>query len=122
MDDKNPMRQILTDNIRQSARIRELEAALRLIIDAAKSGSDTSVLQNFAADALHSKKARPMIAGHPEVTKKTYAQERDKVERAVRFAIGAVHNGLGADHQVPAETVAKLTAQIERDFLVEIME
>ena len=64
-----------------------------------------------------------MIFGHEKVTERAYAQDRDTVDRAVRFAEAAVWNGLGRDG-VAALTdgqVSKLKAQIERDFLVSLL-
>lgn len=63
------------------------------------------------------------IVGHPKVTERAYAQGREAKVRATQFAEAAVHNGLGREAALlPRNTVLRLKAQIERDFLVATME
>jgi hypothetical protein len=58
------------------------------------------------------------IIGHVDVTIRAYAQDKDTLEEAARFAEAAVHNGLGRDHPLTRAQELRLKAQIERDFLV----
>jgi hypothetical protein len=63
------------------------------------------------------------IVGHPEVTRRAYAQDRDTIQTAVRTAEMCVHNGLrGVVHDIPDSALLQLKAQIEREILVLIME
>lgn len=68
--------------------------------------------------------SRRSIVGHPTVTQRAYAQPPEVKERAVRFAEAAVRNGLGLDgmQMLSAKKLGDLTRQIERDFLVHLME
>lgn len=62
-----------------------------------------------------------MTVGHPKVTARAYEQY-DKLQAAVQFATATVVNGLGKDAGLlsPA-AIKRLTAQVERDFLVATM-
>lgn len=62
--------------------------------------------------------------GHPKVTKRAYEQDAEKVRRAVEFAHATVHNGLGTDgvKALSDVQITKLTAQIERDYLVSMLD
>lgn len=65
-----------------------------------------------------------MTIGHPEVTKRAYAQPVEKIARARDFAEAVVHNGLGREglRDLSDTQLLKLKAQIERDFLVSLLE
>lgn len=62
--------------------------------------------------------------GHPKVTKRAYKQGPDKVRRAVEFAAATVHNGLGLDGTAALTDaqITKLKAQVERDYLVSMLD
>lgn len=62
-----------------------------------------------------------MVVGHQKVTERAYAQSRERRDEAARFAAAAVHNGLGHRHGLDRGVIMKLTAQIERDYLVALM-
>ena len=62
-----------------------------------------------------------MTVGHPEVTKRAYAQDVEKIARARDFAEATVHNGLGR-YDLSGKQLLRLKAQIERDFLVSLLE
>lgn len=66
---------------------------------------------------------RTLVVGHAAVTKRAYEQDHDTVRRAVEFAIGTVHNGLGPDglRDLSNKQITKLTAQIERDYLASLL-
>lgn len=61
------------------------------------------------------------MIGHPEVTKRAYAQDRELVYRAARFAEATVSNGLGPYHDLDNKQLNRLKAQIERDYLVSLL-
>jgi len=65
-----------------------------------------------------------VIVGHEKVTKRAYEQSRDAVLRAVLFAEAVVHNGLGRAGLAALSNaqILKLKAQIERDYLVSLLE
>lgn len=62
------------------------------------------------------------VIGHPKVTERAYAQSRERRDAAARFAEAAIHNGLGHRHGLDRPLVLRLQAQIERDFLVALMD
>lgn len=58
-----------------------------------------------------------MIFGHPAATARAYAQDRETVQRASACATAIVENALPPGRLTAAE-IGRLAAQIERDFLV----
>jgi hypothetical protein len=65
-----------------------------------------------------------MIVGHPTVTKRAYEQSVEKIARARDFAEAVVHNGLrpDGDRCLSRKQLLRLKAQIERDFLVSLLD
>ena len=61
------------------------------------------------------------IVGHPKVTERAYEQ-RNRIAQATRFAESTVENGLGRDHELTQAQLLRLKAQVERDFLVALLE
>lgn len=59
-----------------------------------------------------------MVVGIKSVTERAYQQPRPIREEAVRFAEATVLNGLGPNHALDRKTLARLKAQLERDYLV----
>jgi hypothetical protein len=66
---------------------------------------------------------KPLVVGHPKVTKRAYEQDPDTLCRAVEFATATVHNGLGPAglRDLSDKQITKLTAQIERDYLASLL-
>ena len=61
------------------------------------------------------------VVGHPKVSYRAYGQ-KDMIERATRFAEATVHNGLSSGHDLTKPQIDRLKLQIERDFLVAMLD
>lgn len=59
------------------------------------------------------------MIGHPEVTRRAYAQSHELREEAMRFATSTIHNAvLNAKLEITSWQKTALMAQVERDYLV----